>query len=61
MAEKKNGKQPSVVGEKPQSTEDAIRSRAYEIYCARNGAAGDEVGDWLKAESELKEGRATAG
>ena len=61
MAEEKNGKRQSVIGEKPQPTEEEIRNRAYEIYCARNGAAGDELGDWLKAESELKEARATAG
>jgi len=62
MAEKKEAKQRQPVsGEKPQPTEDAIRTHAYEIYCARNGGAGDEVDDWLKAETELKEGHATAG
>ena len=61
MAEKKEAKQQSVIGEKPQPTEDEIRKRAYEIYCARNGGPGSEVDDWLKAETELKEGQATAG
>jgi len=61
MAEKKEAKQQSVIGEDPQPTEDEIRKRAYEIYCARNGGPGSEVDDWLKAETELKEGRATAG
>ena len=61
MAEKKEAKQQSVIGEKPQLTEDEIRKRAYEIYCARIGGPGSEVDDWLKAETELKEGHATAG
>jgi hypothetical protein len=61
MAEKKEAKQQSVIGERPQPTEDEIRKRAYEIYCTRNGGPGDEVDDWLKAETDLKEGRATAG
>jgi hypothetical protein len=56
MAEKKEAQQ-----QKPPPTEDDIRKRAYEIYCARGGGPGDEVDDWLKAEAELKEGRATAG
>ncbi len=60
MAEKKEAKQQSVIGENPQPTEDEIRRRAYEIYCARNGGPGTEVDDWLKAEIELTEARATA-
>ncbi len=61
MAEKKEAKQQSVIGEEPQPIEDEIRKRAYEIYCARNGGPGSEVDDWLKAETELKEEHATAG
>lgn len=34
-------------------SEEKIRLRAYEIYLARNGEGGDEVGDWLEAEREL--------
>jgi hypothetical protein len=60
MAEKKEAKQPGI-GEKQAPTEDEIRKRAYEIYCARNGGLGSEVDDWLKAEIELKRGGATAG
>ena len=60
MAEKKEAKQPGI-GEKQTPTEDEIRKRAYEIYCARNGGHGSEVDDWLKAEIELKKGGATAG
>lgn len=37
---------------------DRIRQRAYEIYQARNGAAGDEVDDWLVAEREVRLGYA---
>lgn len=36
-------------------SEDRIRRRAFEIYCARNGAPGDELSDWLAAERELCE------
>jgi hypothetical protein len=35
-------------------TEDQIRQRAYELYLARGAAAGNEVGDWLQAEQELR-------
>jgi hypothetical protein len=60
MAEKKAANQQLVVEEKPQSsTEDEIRKRAYELYCARNGGPGDEIGDWLKAENEIKQLHAT--
>lgn len=61
MARKKSAKQKPAVGENPPPTEDEIRKRAYEIYCARNGGAGSETDDWLKAEAELKEKRRTAG
>ena len=30
-----------------------IRRRAYEIFLARKGGAGDHVSDWLQAEQEL--------
>ena len=32
---------------------EAIRRRAYEIYCTRNEAPGSEIEDWLQAEREL--------
>ncbi len=34
---------------------DRVRSRAYEIYLGRQGAAGagDATSDWLQAEREL--------
>jgi len=59
MAEKKEAKQPAATGDKRLPTEDEIRTRAYEIYCARNGGLGTEVDDWLKGEIEIK--GATAG
>jgi hypothetical protein len=37
----------------PGPTTDQIRCRAYDIYCARNGAPGDALSDWLAAEREL--------
>ncbi len=37
-----------------QPTPEQIRMRAYEIYLSRNGAPGDEVQDWLRAETELR-------
>ena len=36
---------------------DEIAARAYEIYCRRNGAAGDPEADWLQAEAELRDER----
>jgi hypothetical protein len=38
----------------PKVTYEQIASRAYEIYRARGGREGDELGDWLAAEHELK-------
>lgn len=35
------------------ATPQQIRCRAYEIYCGRNGGAGDALSDWLAAEREL--------
>jgi hypothetical protein len=35
-------------------TEDDVRRRAYEFYLKRGANQGDEVGDWLKAERELR-------
>jgi hypothetical protein len=61
MAQKKVVNQQLVVKENPRSTEEAIRKRAYEIFCVRNGGPGSEIDDWLKAENEIKEMRATTG
>ena len=32
---------------------EMIRQRAYELFLARDGAAGDELSDWLTAEREM--------
>lgn len=32
---------------------DLIRNRAYEIFLARKGGAGDHLSDWVQAEREL--------
>lgn len=37
-------------------TRDQIEVRAYEIYLQRGGADGNDVQDWLQAESELLAG-----
>jgi hypothetical protein len=34
---------------------EMIRLRAYELFLARNGTAGDELSDWLMAEREIME------
>ena len=43
-----------VVLKQPTITEDDVRRRAYEFYLKRGANQGDEVGDWLKAERELR-------
>src|ERR1017187_3542953 len=32
---------------------DEIRKRAYEIFQARHGGPGSEIGDWQKAEASI--------
>ncbi len=39
---------------KPAITENDLRQRAYEIYLHRGPNPGNEIGDWLQAEQELK-------
>jgi len=34
-----------------------IRSRAYQLYEQRGRKDGDDLGDWLKAEEEVLEGK----
>jgi hypothetical protein len=36
---------------------DEIAQRAYELYMARGGAHGNDLDDWLIAESELMRAR----
>jgi len=39
---------------KPQlSVQEQIALRAYEIYLQRNGAPGDPMQDWVRAEQEI--------
>ena len=40
---------------------EAIAQRAFEVYCARGGAPGSELEDWLQAERELKSTASPAG
>jgi len=35
-------------------SEDDVRLRAYELYLQRGATPGNEVGDWLQAERELR-------
>ena len=35
-------------------SEDDVRLRAYELYLQRGADPGDDVGDWLQAERELR-------
>ncbi len=46
------GKSPSV---KSQPTRDEVALRAYQIYLERNGAPGNALEDWTRAERELLE------
>ena len=34
-------------------THDKIAARAYEIYLERNGAPGNPLEDWVRAEREI--------
>jgi hypothetical protein len=38
-------------------TREAIAQRAFELYQARGEGAGDQVSDWLRAETELRSAR----
>jgi hypothetical protein len=35
-------------------SEDDVRLRAYELYLQRGATPGNDVGDWLQAEEELR-------
>jgi hypothetical protein len=56
---------PAAAGQRPGEAQpgkadpayDDIARRAYELYQQRGGEGGQEVDDWLRAESELREGR----
>jgi hypothetical protein len=40
----------------PVNLDEEIKAKAFEIFAERvaRGEAGDETGDWLKAEAEVK-------
>jgi hypothetical protein len=38
----------------PVSVEERIRQRAYELYRERGNRPGSDLGDWLKAEEEIR-------
>ena len=48
LTEKKTAKTKTV---KP--SHDEIAERAFQIYLGRNGAPGDPMQDWVRAEQEL--------
>jgi hypothetical protein len=37
--------------------EDAVRSRAYQLFEERGGQSGHDLDDWLQAERELRSSR----
>jgi hypothetical protein len=37
-----------------QPTEDEVRVRAYHRYLERGGTHGNDIGDWVEAEKELR-------
>ncbi|HTW21966.1 MAG TPA: DUF2934 domain-containing protein [Candidatus Baltobacteraceae bacterium] len=41
-------------------THEEIEQRAHEIYMRRGGGHGQEMDDWLKAETELRNERQAA-
>ena len=48
---------PSLTQNDPQQrtvSEDDVRLRAYELYLQRGAAPGNDLGDWLQAERELR-------
>ena len=49
----------SAAPDAPQATSDRmshheIAARAYEIFLARGAVSGNDLGDWLQAERELR-------
>ena len=58
-AVRKKGERRSVDPGRPESLEDEIRLRAYYRYLERGPESGDDVSDWLEAESDVLGRRAT--
>ena len=36
-----------------QERQERIAKRAYELFCARGGAHGNDMDDWVQAEKEI--------
>ena len=51
-------KPPMAVQSEPQSLEEQIRHRAYELYEARGGEDGRDLEDWLRAEELVTQQKA---
>ncbi len=48
------GKKPATSAlVEPETLEDQIRARAYELYEERGKEDGNDLDDWLRAEAEL--------
>jgi len=45
----------------PTLSREALANRAYAIYLARGGQPGNDLGDWLQAEAELRQELERAG
>jgi hypothetical protein len=56
---RKKGDRRSVDPGRRESLEEEIRLRAYYRYLERAAESGDEVSDWLEAESDVLGRRAT--
>jgi len=54
MAAEKKLKEQNKIEIQSEPDQEQIRTRAYEIYLAREGGPGDELADWLQAEAELR-------
>ncbi len=50
---KETKKQVTAIREQPENREEAIRTRAYELYESRGREDGHDLDDWLTAEGEV--------
>ncbi len=57
MANKENrntGRTSTFMNVSDQKVYEAIRKRAYELYCKRGRSHGNDMKDWLEAEKQVK-------
>lgn len=40
-----------------ETAQEAVQRRAYELFVARGKKPGHELEDWLRAETEIRQGR----